>query len=583
VQNQLRDAVTKAAGGHKVRYDVVVRTAHDNRMTIDFMLAPVRNRAGHVTYLIPSAVDITERKRAEEALRQTAERYEQQLRLFDGVASTTPDFVYLFDLQGRFLYANERLLEVWGMEFLDVIGKTCRELGYEQWHHDMHMSEIAQVIETKLPIKGEVPFKAPLTGIFGIYEYIFTPVIGPDGEVEFIAGTTRDITDRKQAENALQEAKAAAEEASRAKSEFLANMSHEIRTPMTVFMAAIEHLMQLDRNPERRHLLRMADQSARRLRSLIDDVLDFSRIEARKVNIEEEPFDLRACVREAVDMFALPAREKNLRLDMEVAPEAPDIMVGDHNRLGQVLINLIGNAVKFTHEGEIRVSVQPRGDRIEFAIADTGIGIPDEKRDQLFESFSQADSSFTRQYGGSGLGLAISKGLVELMGGEISIQSQEGRGSVFTFTLPLKTAAMPIAASAEAQLEDSGVQPFAARILLAEDEPMIREMITMMMTKRGWQTESVESGREAMEKWANGDFDLILMDLQMPEMNGLEATRAIREKETKWGKRTCIIGLTAHASSEVRDQCLASGMDQVLKKPVQMNELFSAIETCFST
>src|SRR5690242_12442150 len=151
--------------------------------------------------------DVTERKQSQDTLRQALARYKRQLRLVDAVASTTPDFVYVFDLQGRFLYANRRLLEVWGMKLADVIGKTCRELGYEQWHHDMHMREIKQVIETKQPIKGEVPFKAPLTGIFGVYEYIFTPVFGPEGEVEFIAGTTRDVTDRKRAEEALQEAR----------------------------------------------------------------------------------------------------------------------------------------------------------------------------------------------------------------------------------------------------------------------------------------------------------------------------------------------------------------------------------------
>jgi PAS domain S-box-containing protein len=580
VQNQLRDAVTKAAGGHKVRYDVVVRMAHDSRMHIDFMLAPVRNSTGHVTHLIPSAIDITDRKKSEEDLRHTAERYEQQLRLFDGVTSTTPDFVYLFDPQGRFLYANSRLLEVWGMELPDVIGKTCRELGYEQWHHDMHMREIAQVIETRRSIKGEVPFKAPLTGIFGVYEYIFTPVIGPDGEVEFIAGTTRDTTERKQAENDLKEAKAAAEEANRAKSEFLANMSHEIRTPMTVFMAAIEHLLQIDRSPERRHLLGIAEQSAQRLRSLIDDILDFSRIEAQRVDLEEEEFELRACVREAIDLFVLSARAKNLRLEMQVAPDSPQQVFGDAGRLGQVLINLIGNAVKFTHEGKIRVDVQPRGEYLEFAVADTGIGIPEEKRDRLFQSFSQVDSSFTRKFGGTGLGLAICKGLVELMGGQIRVQSREGQGSVFTFTVPLKTAAKKKSVSAETASGHTGKESAAARILLAEDEPMIRDMITMVLVQQGWQAQTAESGQEAVEKWATGDFDIVLMDLQMPELNGLEATQMIREREAEGGKRTTIIGLTAHTRREIKEECLASGMDQVLTKPVKIQELLSAVGKC---
>jgi PAS domain S-box-containing protein len=388
----------------------------------------------------------------------------------------------------------------------------------------------------------------------------------------------RTMAERERAEEALWEAKAAAEEASQAKSEFLANMSHEIRTPMTVFLAAIEYLLQIDRDPEHRQLLGMADQSARRLRSLIDDILDFSQIEARKVNIEEEPFDLRVCVSEAVNMFALSAREKNLRLHLEVAPGTPERIIGDRDRLGQVLLNLIGNAVKFTHEGEISICVQPHDDLLKFSVLDTGIGISEEKCDILFESFSQADGSFTRQYGGTGLGLAISKGLVELMGGEIAVQSREGKGSVFTFTLPLKTTQKPISAPTETPPRDPG-EKLSARILLAEDEPMIREMITMMLAQHGWEVESAESGKEAVEKWEKGGFDLILMDLQMPGMSGIEATQTIREREVE-ENRTCIIGLTAHARRDIKDDCLKAGMDRVLTKPVQMKDLYSAVGDC---
>jgi PAS domain S-box-containing protein len=429
-------------------------------------------KAGRPVATVIEVRDITEPERAEEELHRTAERYQQQMRLFDGVAATTPDFVYVFDLQGRFLYANNQLLEVWGMELPDVIGKTCRELGYEQWHHDMHMREIAQVIETKRPIKGEVPFKAPRTGVFGVYEYIFTPVMGPDDEVELIAGTTRDITEHKRFEDVLKEAKTAAEEASRAKSEFLANMSHEIRTPMTVFMAAIEHLLQIDDDPQRRHVLGMADQSAKRLRTLIDDILDLSRIESGKIEIEEASFDLRACVGETVEMFALQAREKKLRIELEVSAEVPPRVVGDVGRLGQVLINLVGNAVKFTPAGEIRVRVQPQGDRLVFSVADTGIGIPEEKRALLFQNFTQVDSSFTRKYGGSGLGLAISRGLVELMGGEISVSSREGKGSVFTFAVPLKSAGRQSSPPAEHPVKNNGKVSLLQKSWISENTSM---------------------------------------------------------------------------------------------------------------
>jgi CheY-like chemotaxis protein/anti-sigma regulatory factor (Ser/Thr protein kinase) len=357
-------------------------------------------------------------------------------------------------------------------------------------------------------------------------------------------------------------------------------MSHEIRTPMTVFMAAIEHLLQIDRSPERRHLLGMAEQSAKRLRSLIDDILDFSRIEARKVEFEEKPFDPRACVGEAIDMFTLAARKQNLRLETEVSSAVPDLAIGDPNRLGQVLTNLIDNAVKFTHEGEVRVRVQPRGDFLEFSVADTGIGIPEGKCHLLFESFTQVDSSFTRRFGGTGLGLAISKGLVDLMGGEISVRSREGKGSVFTFTIPLKNAGKKTEATIGASSKDSDKELFDVSILLAEDDPLIQNIITLALARRGWQAETVETGLDAVEKWEKGNFDLILMDLQMPEMNGIEATRAIRARELQGGKRTFIIGLTAHARHEIMSDCLNAGMDRVLTKPIQMKALYSAIGDC---
>jgi CheY-like chemotaxis protein len=201
-------------------------------------------------------------------------------------------------------------------------------------------------------------------------------------------------------------------------------------------------------------------------------------------------------------------------------------------------------------------------------------------RGRVFQNFSQVDSSFTRQFGGTGLGLAISKGLVELMGGEIAVRSRVAEGSVFTFTIPLRKVDKPSAPPAEASLVDSGKENAAARILLAEDEPMIREMITLMLAQRGLHPDTAASGRQAVEKWQDGEFDLIFMDLQMPDMNGMEATQAIRERETAGDKRTCIIGLTAHASREIKEQCLDSGMDQVLIKPVKSKDLLAAVDTC---
>jgi CheY-like chemotaxis protein len=349
---------------------------------------------------------------------------------------------------------------------------------------------------------------------------------------------------------------------------------------MTVFMAAIELLLELDQDSKRRPLLELADQSAHSLHALIDDILDFSRIEAGKIELEEAGFELRQCVGKVVDMFILTAGKKNLRLGVTVDPEVPMLIMGDGARLEQVLINLLGNAVKFTDAGEIHVRVQPRGKMLEFSVTDTGIGIPVEKQDLIFDSFSQADASLTRKYGGTGLGLAICRKLVALMGGQISVQSRSGAGSVFVFTVPLRRGEeVPASAPAILPVEPRGTD--TTRILLVEDDPAIQKILTMMLTQQGWQMTIVGSGRSAIEKWSAEEYDIILMDLHMPELNGVEATRLIRDQEgLAKGRRTCIIGLTADIRQEIKEECLTAGMDHLLHKPVMSKDLYSVINSC---
>ncbi|MBE0595723.1 MAG: response regulator [Desulfuromonadales bacterium] len=532
---------------------------------------------GEIIEWFGTAKDITDRKQVEEEVQKTRD-------YLQAVLDSVPAGVVVVDAAGEFMLMSHETERILGGS---VTGDAhVPRGGYRLWLQDG-----SPIAEWELPLSQALAGRTVtekeilVTRADGSQTFILAsakPVRSEAGDQVGAVTVFQDISAMKDVEENLKNAKASAEKASQAKGEFLANMSHEIRTPMTVFMAAIEYLLQIDRSPERRHLLGMAEQSAQRLRSLIDDILDLSRIEARKVAIEEEPFDLRDTVRAAVDLFTLPAREKNLRLEMEVADDTPEMVAGDPDKIGQVLINLIGNAVKFTYQGEIRVCVQTRGEFLAFAVADTGIGIPEEKHHLLFQNFSQVDSSFTRQFGGSGLGLAISKGLVELMGGEISVQSRAAEGSVFTFTIPLRRVEKPSAPAAEISWADSGKENAAARILLAEDEPMIREIITMMLAQRGLHPDTAESGRQAVEKWQDGNFDVIFMDLQMSDMNGMEATQAIRAKETGGRQRTCIIGLTAHASREVREQCLDAGMDQVLTKPVKSKDLLAAVDTCFT-
>ncbi len=530
-----------------------------------------RDAAGQPIRLIGLSQDITKLKKAETAQRES----DKLLRV---IIDSTPDPVFLKDHNGRFILVNRATCKAIGKPADQIIGKTAADIFDDPATGRAIIENDRRVIES-----GESEnFEEVMVTSCGSRTFLCTKTPYRDGSGRIIGllGVAHDITCRKQAEAALRQAKAAAEEANCAKSEFLANMSHEIRTPMSVFMVAVEYLLESAQDPDHRTLLKLADQSAQSLRALIDDILDFSRIEARKVEIEEVVFDLRNCVHEAVDMFTLFAREKDLQLEMEIEAEVPRMVVGDPDRLRQILINLIGNALKFTEEGEVRVSVLSRHGNLEFAVTDTGIGIPEAKQRQLFQSFSQGDASFTRQYGGTGLGLAISKGLVELMGGEIAVHSREGGGSVFIFTLPLKSSSGSTDAVPSDTAPVKPTQNPTARILLAEDDPMILELVKMILPRDGWQMETAKTGREAVEKWETGDFDLILMDLQMPEMSGIEATQTIREREARKEKRTCIIGLTAHARCETRDECLQAGMDHVLTKPVQRKDLFSAIDAC---
>ncbi|MCK4509362.1 MAG: ATP-binding protein, partial [Desulfuromonadales bacterium] len=241
------------------------------------------------------------------------------------------------------------------------------------------------------------------------------------------------------AEISLIVAKKVAEEASQVKSEFLAKMSHEIRTPMTVFMSAIEFLMDLNKDPENQEALELAELSSRRLYNLVEEILDFSKIEGQKLELVEERFDLRNCLEDTLKLMQGSASKNNLGLELEVSPEVPEKIVGDEYRLGQILLNLIGNAIKFTEEGYVKISVNLHDNNLVFKVSDTGSGISEEKLESIFEDFKQADNSITRKYGGAGLGLAISKGLVELMGGRITVQSQLGQGSTFTFNIPMKS------------------------------------------------------------------------------------------------------------------------------------------------
>jgi PAS domain S-box-containing protein len=645
------------------------------------------------------------------------------------------DSIYFKDRASRFLRISTALARRLGLaDPAQAVGKTDFDFFTEEHARPAYEDE-QEVMRTGRPVVSKEEKETWADGHTRWVSTTKVPLLGAGGEIVGTMGISRDITATKEAEEALRRAKEAAEEASRAKSEFLANMSHEIRTPMNGILGMTDLALDTDLTREQRDYLNMVKVSAESLLVVINDILDFSKIEARKLHLEVVEFSLRDSLGDTMKALAVRAQQKGLELACHILPDVPDAVAGDPTRLRQVIVNLVGNAIKFTEKGEVVVSVSPEigpmGPMspmgplsrpaevvLHFAVRDTGIGIPPEKQQAIFEAFSQADASTTRHYGGTGLGLTISARLVEMMGGRLWVESEPGRGSVFHFTAcfgPATAAAASRAVSRPDSLQDLPVlvvddnetnrlilhemltnwrmrptvatgaegamealrraaaagEPFALvlldammpsvdgftlaglikqspdlagavllmlssggrpddsarcrrlgiaiyltkpvkqselldailtarhevigeaephalggvppagtrrlRVLLAEDNVVNQKLAVRLLERAGHTAAVVGTGRQAIEALAREPFDLVLMDVQMPEMGGFEATALIRRDEEATGRRMPIIAMTAHAMKGDRERCLAAGMDDYVAKPVRAQDLFDAL------
>ena len=536
--------------------------------------------------------EIEDRRQGESELRESAELVMLLLEF-------APEAIYGIDLAGNCTFCNPACLRLTGYEnSSELLGRNVHEL--------LHY---ARADGTPYPVEECWIYRAFIEGVgthrddevmwrkdgssFGA-EYWSRPLHRND-EVIGAVVTFVDITARRQAEETLRAAKAAAEAANKAKSEFLANMSHEIRTPLNGIIGMTNLVLATNLTAEQREFLETARLSSDILLGVINDVLDFSKIEAGKAYLEIRDFDVRKSLHETVKVFALRASEKQLTLTCDINEHIPEMASGDEFRLRQILINLLGNAIKFTQTGGVNLSagvehVDANDVVLHFTVSDTGVGIAPNARETIFDPFTQADSSTTRTFGGTGLGLAISARLVRMMGGSIWVDSELDVGSRFHFTA--RFGIISTEESGEGRLAKirKHVSPRSAptpapslRILLAEDNAVNRVVARRLLENQGHQVALATTGREALAALGRDTYDVVLMDVQMPDLDGFATTRAIRAMEKDTGRHQQIIALTANAMSGDRERCLHAGMDGYLTKPIDPEELHHILDSYSQT
>ncbi|SDL64288.1 hypothetical protein SAMN05660337_3477 [Maridesulfovibrio ferrireducens] len=542
------------------------------RVLLSINASPLFGADGDIQKVVSTVEDITTRKKVEEALKESAYR-------FRSLVKTAESVIILLSPDRKILEFNRMAEDLFGRTRHEVLGRDFFELFLPERLWGETSRQYATVLsgtplrlfESNVRIRG---------GKELTMQWSLSRLLDTTGDSLGVLAVGQDVTERKRFEAELCEARDAAEEANRAKSEFLANMSHEIRTPISAIIGMSEMTLSTGLDDEQQGYLVTVKKAAESLLSIINDILDISKIEARKMELRPEDFDLPDMLEKQMSVLRVQAEEKGIELRTSVSNTVDRCYLGDSLRLGQIIMNLAGNSVKFTDKGYVEISVKrvgewEEGEILEFTVKDTGIGISEDKAEKLFESFVQLNAGYSKRHPGSGLGLAISRQLVEMMGGSISFSSKVGWGCEFTFTVKLQSSSGPCLKDVvEVVDEEEFGSSIPAHILLAEDNATNQIYISHFLSERGFEIETAENGIEVLDLLENsGPFDVILMDVQMPEMDGLQATKMIRDA----GNDIPIIALTAYAMEGDREKFLESGMDAYASKPVNIDELVQII------
>lgn len=523
--------------------------------------------------LLPVTIDnAISRRKSEERIR----KMEQQVEKLLWVVSKTDNSMAIASKDGIIEWVNEGFERLTGYKSKDVVGTHGNQL-YANGISGLNPK--SNWYKELLSAKQTVTYESKNYRKDGTWIWVFTtlsPITNENNEIVNIVAIDSDITARKEAEMQLLQSKLRAEKLAKAKEDFVANMSHEIRTPMNAIVGMVQLLADTEVNEKQEKYLKSISFASENLLSIINDVLDFSKLEANAVAFEQTSFNIRECLQHIIDMFLPKAEEKGLKLSFNVESNTPQFVIGDPTKLSQIITNLLGNALKFTDQGEITLEVKTANStkktvELEFSVSDTGIGIPENKQSSIFSSFEQAETNTTRKYGGTGLGLAIIKKLTEGMGGVVTLQSEVNKGSTFIVNMPFSIQETLVNAKSKSESEPARID--GKRGLLVEDNELNQMVANQFLASVGVNVTTVNDGLQAVEAAKNGGYDFILMDIQMPNMDGYESAKEIR----KMGIQTPIIAMTAHAFSGEKEKCLAAGMNDYLTKPIKRDLLFAKI------